>query len=199
MSNKFNESFEREMKRFEVVDESTSFRIPHNRERTGGVQPGDRVKFSEKILSSDWFKQQPASVQELVKEMNDGDLNLYIDSVTGEADEITAVIARELAPGFQCPHSKIEIPSNLCEVLDTTGNRATSPIPDSWRGPERVTIKPEPVKSLNEDEVADSPENQTLKADDGSGKLKDTNHSLPEKDTAGAKGGSYTTNYMPRG
>lgn len=199
MSNKFNESFAREMKRFEVVDESTQFRVPHNRERTGGVYPGDRIKFKENITSSDWFKNQIPGVQELVKELRDGDLNLYIDSVTGEHDNVSAVVARELAPGLQCPHSKIEIPASLCEVLDTTGNRATSPIPDSWRGPERVTIKPEPVKPLNEEEVADSPENQTLKADDGSGKLKDTDHSLPEKDTAGAKGGSYTTNYMPKG
>jgi hypothetical protein len=199
MSNKFNESFEREMKRFEVVDESTQFRIPHNRERTGGLQPGDRVKFVENILSSEWFKSQPQEVQSLVKELHDGDLNLFVDGVTGEHDNISAVIARELAPGFQCPNSKIELPANLCEVLATTGDRATAPVPDSWRGPERVTIKPEPVKPLNEEEVADSPENQTLKADDGSGKLKDTDHSLPEKDTAGAKGGSYTTNYMPRG
>ena len=198
MSNKFNESFAREMKRFEVVDESTQFRVPHNRERTGGVHPGDRIKFKENITSSDWFKNQIPGVQELVKELHDGDLNLYIDSVTGEHDNVSAVIARELAPGLQCPHSKIEVPANLCEVLDTTGNRATSPVPDSWRGPERVTIKPEPVKPLNEDEVADNPENQTLKADDGSGKLKDIDHSLPEKDTAGSKGGSYTTNYMPR-
>jgi len=199
MSNRFNESFAREMARFKVVDESTQFRIPHNRERTGGLHPGDRIKFVENILSSEWFKNQTPEVQSLVKELHEGDLNLFVDGVTGEMDNTSAVIARELAPGFQCPNSKIELPANLCEVLDTTGNRASSPVPDSWRGPERVTIKPEPVKPLNEEEVADSPENQTLKADDGSGKLKDTDHSLPEKDTAGAKGGNYTTNYMPRG
>jgi len=199
MSNKFNESFQREMKRFEVVDESTQFRIPHNRERSGGVVPGDRVKFTENILSSEWFKSQPENVKQIVKELHDGDLNLFVDGVSGGDDDIRAIIARELAPGLQCPHSKVEIPANLCEVLATTGNRAEAPIPDSWRGPERVTIKPEPVESLNEDEVADSPENQTLKADDGTGKLKDTDHTLPVKDVAGAKGGSYTTNYMSSG
>jgi len=195
MSSKFNESFAREMKRFEIVDESTQFRIPHNRERTGGLTPGDRVKFVENILSSDWFKQQPSSVQDIVKELHEGDLNLFVDGVTGEHDDISAVIARELAPGMQCPYSKIELPANLCEFLAPGGERAGAPIPDSWRGPERVTIKPEPV-SLTTEEVPDSPENQTRKADDGTGKLHEVGGKLPEKNTPGKKGGNYTMDYM---
>lgn len=195
MSSKFNESFAREMKRFEIVDESTQFRVPHNRERTGGLTPGDRVKFVENILSSDWFKQQPSSVQDIVKELHEGDLNLFVDGVTGEHDDISAVIARELAPGMQCPYSKIELPANLCEFLAPGGERAGAPIPDSWRGPERVTIKPEPV-SLATEEVPDSPENQTRKADDGTGKLHEVDGKLPEKNTPGQKGGNYTMDYM---
>jgi hypothetical protein len=195
MSNKFNESFTREMNRFTIVDESTSSaKIPFNRERTGGLTPGDRIKFAENILSSEWFKNQPDNVRQLVKELHDGDLNLFVDGVSGADDDIRVIIARELAPGFQCPH-KVELPSNLCEFLASTGNRAEAPIPDSWRGPERVTIKPELVKPVGED-VADSPEEQTLKADDGKGKLQDVDASLPEKDTPGSKGGDYTVDYM---
>lgn len=197
MSNRFNESFNKQMLRFSNINESSQFRIPHNRERTGGLTPGDRVQFVDSIMSSEWFKSQPSNIQELVKELHDGDLNLFVDGISGEDDNINCVIARELAPGFQCPNSKLELPANLCEFLGSTGSRAEAPIPDSWRGPERVTIKPEPVQSLNEDDVADSPENQTLKADAGDCKLSSTDHKLPEKDTAGNKGGSYTTNYMP--
>ena len=199
MNNKFNESFTREMNRFQVTTESTQFKIPHNRERTGGLTPGDRVKFSEKIISSDWFKSQPVNVQEIVKELHEGDLNLFVDEVfgeSGEGDEINVVIARELAPGFQCQHSKVTLPANLCEFLGFAGERAGAPIPDSWRGPERVTIKPEPVK-LESDDVADSPEEQTTKADHGDGKLSDTDHTLNNSNVPGQKGGTYTTNYLP--
>lgn len=200
MSNKFNESFERELARFQLTENSTQFRVPHNRERTGGVTPGDRVKFVDNVLSSEWFKSQPEQIKQIVKELHDGDLNLFVDGVDGYegGDKISAIIARELAPGFQDPNSKITIPAELCEVLATTGDRASAPIPDSWRGPERLTIKPEPVKPLSE-EVPDSPENQTLKADDGSGKLQSTDHKLSNKNVPGQSGGSYTSNYMPRG
>ena len=194
MSDNFNKQFNKQMARF---TESTQFRIPHNRERTGGLTPGDRVKFSDNIMSSEWFKAQSDNIKELVKELHDGDLNLFVDGVHGKNGDssIEVVIARELAPGFQCPNSKVSLPAELCEFLGSTGERAAAPIPDSWRGPERVTIKPELVKPFSE-EVPDSPENQTLKADDGTGKLTDTDHTLPEKDTPGAKGGSYTSNYM---
>lgn len=197
MSNKFNESFQRELSRFSITSESTQFRIPHNRERTGGITPGDRVKFKENILRSDWFRQQPENTQSLVKELHDGDLNLFVDDVFGENDDISAVIARELAPGLQCPNSKVELPIGLCEFLAPGGERAGAPIPDSWRGPERVNIKPEPVELATE-EVPDSPENQTHKADDGSGNLHQADHSLPDKDPGGAKGGTYTINYLPK-
>lgn len=194
MSDNFNKQFNKQMSRF---TESTQFRIPHNRERTGGLTPGDRVKFNDSIMSSEWFKGQSDNIKELVKELHDGDLNLFVDGVHGKDGDssIEVVIARELAPGFQCPNSKVTLPAELCEFLGSTGERAAAPIPDSWRGPERVTIKPEIVKPLSE-EIPDSPENQTLKADDGTGKLADTDHTLPEKDTPGTKGGSYTSNYI---
>lgn len=200
MSNKFNESFNREMSRFKLTESSTQFRIPHNRERSGGVTPGDRVKFTDNILSSEWFKSQPDNIKQIVKELHEGDLNLFVDGVDGYdgSESLKAIIARELAPGFQDPNSKITIPTELCEVLASTGDRATAPIPDSWRGPERVTIKPEPVKPFSED-VPDSPEEQTLKADDGTGKLHETDHELGDKNTPGQKGGTYTSNYMPKG
>tara|TARA_B110000495_G_scaffold155235_1_gene138527 strand:+ start:4567 stop:5178 length:612 start_codon:yes stop_codon:yes gene_type:complete len=202
MSNKFNESYKHAMKRFSLTTEGSNVLIPHNRERTGGLTPGDRIKFVENILSSKWFKSQPGNVQEMVKELHTGDLNLFvdgIDSTVGPTDAgrgIHAIIARELAPGFQCPDTKITLPAELCEMLASTGDRATAPIPDSWRGPERVTIKPEPV-NMSTEEVADSPEEQTLKADDGTGKLVDSDHKLPEKNIPGKKGGSYTQSYMP--
>lgn len=195
MIDSFNESYKKQMTRFV---ESTQFKIPHNRERTGGLTPGDRIKFTDNILTSEWFKNQPVNVQDIVKELHEGDLNLFVDGVQGNDDnnDIQVVIARELAPGFQCPHSKVTLPANLCEFLQSTGERALAPIPDSWRGPERVTIKPEPVKPLDE-EIADSPEEQTLKADDGTGKLVETDHELADSNTPGAKGGNYTSNYMP--
>lgn len=202
MSNKFNESYKQAMARFELTTEGSNAKIPQNRERTGGVIPGDRIKFVENILSSKWFKAQPNNVQELVKELHNGDLNLFVDAIdsTGNDTEagrgIHAVIARELAPGFQCPHSQVTLPAELVEMLASMGDRHQAPIPDSWRGPERVTIKPEPVK-LESDDVADSPEEQTTKADDGKGKLHKTDNSLPEKNTPGQKGGSYTSNYLP--
>lgn len=197
MSNKFNESFNREMNRFSNITESSQFKIPHNRERTGGISPGDRIKFVENILGSDWFKGQSENIQQIVKELHEGDLNLFVDSIYGENDDIRAVIARELAPGLQCPHSKVELPSNLCEFLAPGGERAGAPIPDSWRGPENVTIKPEPVVLASED-IPDSPEDQTHKADDGTGSLTDADHTLPEKDIPGAKGGTYTVDYLPK-
>lgn len=199
MNSKFNESFTREMNRFQIANESTQFRIPHNRERTGGLTPGDRVKFSEKIISSDWFKSQPENVQEIVRELHDGDLNLFVDEVhgeSGEGDKINVVIARELAPGFQCQNSKVTLPANLCEFLGLAGERAGAPIPDSWRGPERVTIKPEPVK-MESEEVANSPEEQTNKTDHGDCKLSDTELTLTDKNIPGQKGGTYTSNYLP--
>lgn len=195
MNNKFNESFTKEMERFKIVDESSQFRVPHNRERTGGLTPGDRVKFVDNIVTSEWFREQPESIQQIVKELHDGDLNLFVDSVTGDYNDVSAVIARELAPGMQCQYSKVEIPANLCEFLAPSGERAGAPIPDSWRGPEKVTIKPEPVNITNED-VPDHPENQTTKADDGTGKLHDIDNTLPEKDVPGSSGGNYTQNYM---
>lgn len=200
MSNKFNESFNREMSRFQINENSTQFRIPHNRERAGGVVPGDRIKFSDNILSSEWFRSQPENIQHIVKELHEGDLNLFVDGVDGYdgSDNIKAIIARELAPGFQCPNSKVTVPTELCEVLASTGDRATAPIPDSWRGPERVTIKPEPVKPLSED-IPNNPENQTLKADDGSGKLQSIDHEMTDKNVPGQSGGNYTSNYMPSG
>lgn len=195
MNDQFNESFKKQMSRFV---ESTQFKIPHNRERTGGLTPGDRIKFIDKILSSEWFNSQPENVKDIVKELHEGDLNLFVDGVEGNDGDsnIEVVIARELAPGFQCPHSKVKLPAALCEFLSSTGERATAPIPDSWRGPERVTIKPEPVKPFDE-EVADSPEDQTSKADDGTGKLSDIDRDLPDSNTPGAKGGNYTSNYLP--
>ena len=198
MNDKFNESFNKQMSRFSNLTEAHSSRIPDNRARTGGFHPGDRIQFSDSISTSDWYKAQAADIQQLVQELRDGDLNLFVDDVHGEADDVKLVVTRELAPGLQCPHSKVELPSTLCELLGSTGSRAEAPIPDSWRGPERVTIKPEPVKPFDE-EVADSPENQTLKADDGSGKLVDTDHTMTDKNTPGAKGGTYTMDYMPKG
>lgn len=202
MSDKFNESYKQAMARFVLATEGSNAKVPQNRERTGGVIPGDRVKFIENILSSKWFRSQPSNVQELVKELHDGDLNLFVDAIDSTGNEteagrgIHAVIARELAPGFQCPYSKVTLPAELVEMLASTGERAGAPIPDSWRGPERVTIKPEPVK-LESDDVADSPEDQTTKADDGKGKLQETDHSLPDKNVPGQKGGTYTSNYLP--
>jgi len=113
MSNKFNESYKQAMARFVLTTEA---KISHNRERTGGVIPGDRVKFIEKILSSKWFKSQPNNVQELMKELHNGDLNLFVDGIDSTGSDeaggrgIHAIIARELAPGFQCPHSQVTVP-----------------------------------------------------------------------------------------
>ena len=203
MSNKFDESFEQAMDRYSITTESSQFKIPHNRERTGGLTPGDRIKFVEGILKSDWFKSQPSNVQEIVKELHDGDLNLFVDGIDESNSEtgagVNAIIARELAPGFQCPSSMVTLPAELCEMLASTGDRATAPIPDSWRGPERVTIKPELVNLTTEDDTPDTPENQTRKADDGKGKLHKTDQTLPDKNIPGAKGGTYTSNYLPKG
>ena len=203
MSNKFDESFEQAMDRYSITTESSQFKIPHNRERTGGLTPGDRIKFVEGILKSDWFKSQPSNVQEIVKELHNGDLNLFVDGIDESNSEtgtgVNAIIARELAPGFQCPSSKVTLPAELCEMLASTGDRATAPIPDSWRGPERVTIKPELVNLTTEDDTPDTPENQTGKADDGKGKLHKTDQTLPGKNIPGAKGGTYTSNYLPKG
>lgn len=194
--NRFNEAYTKVIRKFLVKEGTTSYKIPQNRERTGGITPGDRIKFVENILSSDWFKTQASNIQDLVRELHDGDLNLFVDGVTEDNGDINAVIARELAPGLQCPYSKVTLPANLCEFIASTGDRATAPIPDSWRGPERVTIKPELVKPL-QDEGVDTPEDQTSKADDGTGKLQETDNSLPEKNTPGEKGGTYTSNYLP--
>lgn len=195
--NKFDESYDKHLSKY-ALKESTQFKIPDSREKAGGIIPGDRIKFIENILRSDWFGKQEEHVQQLVKELHDGDLNLFVDELYGESDDIKLVVTRELAPGMQCPNSKVTLPKNLCELLGKRGDRHEAPIPDSLRGPERVTIKPEIVPAISnmEEEVADSPENQTLKADDGTNKLVKTDHTLPDKDIPGQKGGTYTVNYM---
>ena len=159
---------------------------PTTREHSGGFASGDRVALLGNVASSDWFKNQPEHTQEKIKEVAGSDLNIFVTEVKVHegssepgANMHYLTIAQELAPGVLNQDAQLSIPCNLCEFLAPPNERAQAPIPDSWRGNERVTIKPEPVKLVGEDEAGD--------------------RSLPEKDTPGQKGGSYTSDYMDFG
>ena len=52
-----------------------------------------------------------------------------------------------------------------------------------------------PYPKVNE-EIVDSPENQTMKSDDGTGKLIDGDRKLGDKNVPGQSGGKYTQNYI---
>ena len=202
MSSKFNNSFKNAFEKYSIYSENTrSAQLPDNREMTGGYRPGDRIKFTDNVLSSEWYKNQNTLTQEIVKELHEGDLNLFVDKLISNLGEdgrgFEVVISRELAPGMLDPNTKISIPTELCEFLQTGAERAAAPIPDSWRGPERVTIKPEPVKPIEEEEAIDTPSSQTNMSDDGTGTLKDGDRELTNKHTPGSKGGNYTVNYLP--
>jgi len=202
MNDKFNTTYQNVLKTYQVNESTHASKIPDNREQTGGLLPGDRIKFTDNILSSEWYKNQNPQTQHIVQELHDGDLNIFVDKLTSNLGEdgrgFEVVVSRELAPGFMDP-AKVSIPSQLCEFLATGGDRATSPVPDSWRGPERVTLKPEPVAPYPtmDEEVDDQREQQTKKSDDGSGKLIDGDREFTDKNVPGQKGGTYTQNYMP--
>lgn len=202
MKDQFNESFSKLIEKYAIVEENTrGSQLPDNREMTGGYRPGDRIKFTDGVLTSEWFKNQNELTQEITKELHEGDLNLFVDKLISNLGEdgrgFEVVVSRELAPGMLDPNTKISIPTELCEYLQTGAERAAAPIPDSWRGPERVTIKPEPVKPIEEDDVVDSPAGQTMHSDDGTGKLVPGDRKLTDKNTPGSKGGNYTINYLP--
>jgi len=204
MKTKFNLLYEKVL---HTLTEDVPGNSSTTREQSGGFNVGDRVALAGNITSSDWFKNQPSNLQEKIKEVAGSDLNIFVHEVKfsegNQADlgvpGFTVRLTQELAPGVLDQASQLVVPTKLCEFLAPSSERAQAPIPDSWRGNERVTIKPEPVKLVGEEDNVSPPLPQTMKSDDGTGKLVDGDRSLPEKDTPGQPGGSYTGDYMNMG
>ena len=184
------------MKKFDTLLEGV-----FERYQGSGLLTGDLVKLKENILSSDWAKAKGQNSLDAIKRFVESGLNIRVSSVktlrpqvqtsidqAGASDVYIADIALETAPGRFSDF--LEVPCEYLEMVDTGIN--LSPISDEHRREDEITIKPEDVKS-EEQETMPGTDNvsQTLD-DDTDRKLHNTNVKLP-----GAIGAtSYTAGYM---
>lgn len=184
------------MKKFDTLLEGVFQRF-----QGGGFLTGDLVKIKENILTSEWAKGKGENVHDAVKKFLESGLNIRVSAVktlrpqvqtgidqAGASDVYYADIALETAPGMFTDY--LELPCEFLEYVDTGIN--LSPVSDEQKRDDEVIIKPEEVKS-EENETMPGTDNVTQTLDtDTDRKLHNTNKTLQ-----GATGASsYTANYM---
>jgi hypothetical protein len=178
----------------------TLFEGNFQRYQGGGFLTGDLVKIKSDILNSDWAKSLGGNVVEQVKKFLESDLNIRVSAVktlrpqvsggtqqdSGASNEYFADVCLEKAPGMFLDF--LELPTGFLEQIDTGIN--LSPIPDSMKREDEVTIKPEDVELVAGENVHDPVEN--TKSNEG-------DKSLPTDDTKqpnALAATSYTAGYM---
>jgi hypothetical protein len=181
----------------------------------GGFLTSDRVKFVDKALNNDFFKDQPDSIKSAVKELIDSGLNLRVKNVksampavmgAGNPDNygygFTIEIVPEIAPGRYDINKAVTVPSNLL-VHQNDGINLT-PIPDKLKYNNNVQIEPTEVK-INDDKTMLTPRSKTHQSDvggklsTGDRELKNVNTKIPSEPAIGHKDpAAYTAQYLPK-
>lgn len=167
----------------------------------GGFLTGDLVKIKENILSSEWASSKGANTHEAIKKFLESGLNIRVSAVktlrpqvqssidqAGASDVYYADVALESAPGMFTDY--MEVPCEFLEYVETGIN--LSPVSDEHRRDDKITIKPEDVKT-EEDVTMPGTDNVTQTLDDENDRvLHNINKTLPG--ATGAK--DYTAGYM---
>ncbi|NBO99779.1 MAG: hypothetical protein EBU90_06585 [Proteobacteria bacterium] len=186
----------------------------------GGFLTSDRVKFTDKALNNDFFKNQPESVKNAVKELIDSGLNLRVKNVksimpatmgAGNTDyngySFSIEVVPEIAPGRYDINKTVVVPADL--LVHQNDGVNLPPIPDNMKYDNKVQIEPKTTKDYLKGDKTPSPFNpisQTKlsdvgnkKLDSGDRELNNTNTKIPSSPAVGQKDpASYTAQYLPR-
>ena len=179
------------MKKFSTLLEGV-----FQRYQGGSFLTGDVVKIKEDALTHEWTKAQSSGIIEKIKQFMEGDLHLRISSVQAkrpavsgsvqqdnQVDEYFCDIVQEIAPGRW--HEFITVPAHILEENNPDDINLPD-IPDGMKYDDNSHIKPEEVDNKG-DSSGDftKPHSQTNFADDGKGKLVNTNWRMPEENAPG--------------
>lgn len=137
--------------KFTKICEDTIYRF-----QSGGIIPGDLVKFRKDVLKNDKVKTLSSQYQEMIKSITESDLNLRVGAVKSTRPSTTqnysswatdapydffVDVVVEYAPGLW--RDPITVPIEVLERVDTNGNLA--PVPKSLKR-EQDSTKPEKIK-----------------------------------------------------
>jgi hypothetical protein len=179
------------MKKFSTLLEGV-----FQRYQGGSFLTGDVVKIKEDALTHEWTKAQSSGIIEKIKQFMEGDLHLRVSSVQAkrpavsgsvqqdnQVDEYFCDIVQEIAPGRW--HEFITVPAHILEENNPDDINLPD-IPDGMKYDDNSHIKPEEVDNKG-DSSGDftKPHSQTNFADDGKGKLVNTNWRMPEENAPG--------------
>lgn len=186
----------------------------------GGFLASDRVKFTDKALSNDFFKNQPESVKNAVKELIDSGLNLRVKNIkstmpavmgAGNTDyngySFSIEVVPEIAPGRYDINKTVVVPADL--LVHQNDGVNLPPVPDSMKYNNKVQIEPKKSDEYLKADKTPSPFNpisQTQMSDVGNKKLNkgdrnltDTNIKIPAAPAVNHKDpASYTAQYLPK-
>jgi len=182
----------------------------------GGFLTSDLVKFTDNALRNDFFKNQPDSVKNAVKELIDCGLNLRVKNVksyfpavmgAGNPDyngtSFNVEVVPEIAPGKFDYQRSVTVPAVLLNHVDTYPN--LSPVPDKLKYDNKVQIEPKEVETDTTTKAPFTPAQQQQMSDvggklsKGDRSLKNVNVEIPSEPAKGhSDPASYTANYLPK-
>jgi len=158
-----------------------------SRFQRGGFLVGDYVKFCSGYSTKDSFKDLTTSIQDAVKEVEKMSENMnlriiniknkYPSSQPGNENNTNGCVSVDIGLDYGGGryHCALTVPADILERIDYGINYA--PLPDAIRRDNMVTLKPEPLKSVSEDEEMII---QTRKTQQG-GKLAKSDTTLSNK------------------
>jgi len=192
------------------------FEATLSRYTRGGFLTSDRVKFVDKALSHDFFKNAPTETKAAVQELINSGVNLRVRNVksfmpavmgAGNPDDFgysfNIEVVPEIAPGLYDVNKAVTVPSTLLDRFSDYPN--LPPVPDKLKYDNKVQIKPSEV-TINDDKTMLTPRSKTHLSDVGDKKLetgdrelKNVNVKIPSKPAEGHKDpASYTAQYLPK-
>ncbi len=154
-----------------------------SRFQRGGFLVGDVFKFNDNFKTTEQYKKLGQNVKDMIDQMIDTGLNVRVVGIKdttsprypGNPQTSSSDVELSLAldnGGGRYTHY-INISPEMGQPLDIYPN--LPPIPDAARRKDKVNIKPEELKKMD---------NISNKTDRGNAKLSDTEISLPTKNTS---------------
>lgn len=191
------------------------FEAAISRYTRGGFLTSDRVKFVDTVLKNDFFKDQPESIKNAVKDLIDSGLNLRVKNVKSFAPAVmgagnpdnfgygfTIEVVPETAPGRFDYNKAVTVPANLLVHQNDYPN--LPPVPDQFKYDNKVQIEPKEVKLPDTGNYL-TPQKQTRFSDvggkmqPGDRELADKNIKIPAVPAEGQRDpAAYTAMYLPK-
>lgn len=192
------------------------FEATLSRYTRGGFLTSDRVKFIDKALSHDFFKNVPEETKLAVKALIDSGVNLRVRNVkshmpavmgAGNPDDFgysfNIEVVPEIAPGTYDVNRAVTVPSTL--LVRNADYPNLPPVPDAFKYDNKVQIKPSEVE-VEDNKTMLTPRSKTHLSDVGNQKLEtgdrelnNVNVKIPAEPAIGHKDpATYTAQYLPK-